>query len=294
MAVYPVLVSPSVDLPGRWLTLDSALSRGILAVMEKSAGAMVPTVRVENRSRDEHIFIMGGEVLTGGKQTRTVRKDVVLAPGQGIDLDVYCVEAHRWAGKEEFASAKALVPQSIQHELRRGADQHGIWSEVARNNAALKAENATGSLELALKSGAVQDKLGEVRRTIVPRLPEGTVGLIFVDGRRPLGVELFGDEKLARDLFPKLIDSYAVDCVVLRIGGDGESRPEHRTAIDFFERVCRAGSDRAGTAGSGSGIRTSAGGLSGDGVSLNDRLVHYGVQVEQKIIWPRPTPRPLR
>ena len=235
---------------------------------------------------------MAGEVVAGGKQTRTVRKDVVLAPGQRIELDVFCVEAQRWAGQKQFSAAKALVPQSIQKELRKGADQQRVWSEVARNNAALKAENATGSLERALKSKDVEQKLAKVRETIVPKIPRGTVGFIFVDGRRAVGADFFGNEAIARELLPKLLDSYAVDLVLLRPSGASVRRADHGAAIDFFERICRVGSRRDGTPGSGAGIRTRGDRLLGDGVSLGGQVVHYGVQVEDRIV-PKPEPRPI-
>jgi len=283
LAVYPVLLSGHRTLPGGWLTLDAALARGVLAVIEKGAAGSVPVVVVENRSRDEHVFIMAGEVISGGKQTRTVRQDVVLAPGQRIDLSVFCVEAHRWEGSKEFSAGKMLLPQSIQQELRKGADQRAIWSEVARNNAALKAENATGSLELALNSKPVQEKLGEVRRAVLPKVPDGTVGFIFVDRGRALGAELFGRDDLARALLPKLLDSYAIDCLVI-YKDLREEKTDNRAAIEFFQRVCRAGSQRTETPGSGAGIRTRSGGLLGDGVSLGDTLVHYGVQIEGRIV----------
>ncbi|NQU26514.1 MAG: hypothetical protein HQ567_34945, partial [Candidatus Nealsonbacteria bacterium] len=76
LAVYPVLLESDVGLRGDWLSLDKAISRGVLAISEKGAGGSVPVVTVENRSRDEHVFIMAGEVIAGGKQTRTVRNDV--------------------------------------------------------------------------------------------------------------------------------------------------------------------------------------------------------------------------
>jgi len=292
LAVYPVLLADDVELRGNWLTLDAAISRGVLVVAERGAGGSVPVVVVENRSRHEHVFIMAGEMLSGGKQTRTVRNDVVLAPGQRIELDVFCVEAHRWEGSDHFSGAGGLVPQSIQQELRRGADQQRVWSEIARNNAALEAENATGSLELAIKAGPVQDKLNEVRRSILPKVPEGTMGFIFVDRGRALGAELFGRDDLARQLLPKLLDSYAIDCVLLGEDEPGpHARREHGAAIALFHRICRAGSGRAGTPGSGAGIRTRSGGLIGDGVSLGGTLVHYGVQTEDRII-PLPGPHP--
>ena len=293
LAVYPVLLEGDAEgLRGGWLTLDRAISRGVLVVTEKGGGGSVPVVIVENRSRDQHVLIMSGEVISGGKQTRTVRRDVVLAPGQRIELDVFCVEAHRWKGGAQLSAGKVLLPQSIQKELRRGADQQRVWSEVARNNRALEAENVTGSLELALKAKPIQDKLAEVRRRIVPEVPQGTVGFIFVDRGRAVGGEFFGREDLARDLLPKLLDSYAIDCVLLR---KAAPRPEgaigHNAAVEYFERICRAGSRRTDTPGSGAGFRTRRGGLLGDGVSLGGTVVHYGVQIQDRIV-PRPGPRP--
>jgi hypothetical protein len=277
------------QLPRGWLTMDRAISRGDLEIREKGSGS-VPLVVAENRGRD-NIFIMAGEVISGGKQARTVRNDVVLTPGQRIELDVFCVEAHRWEGGGGFSGGGGLLPQSIQLELRIGADQSRMWAEVARNNAALGAENATGSLGGALSSKPVQDKLVEVRQAIVPRLPDGTMGFIFVDSGRALGAEFFGREELARDLLPKLLDSYAVDYILLRKGGGrGGEGPIRRddAAIEYFKRISRAGSQRSDTPGAGRGIRTRGGGLLGDGVSFDGDLVHYGVQIRDRLV---PLPR---
>jgi hypothetical protein len=283
LSVYPILVEDETLLRGRWLTLDKAISRGVLDVGEKGGGN-VPVVRVGNKSRDENVLIMTGEVIAGGMQTRTIRQDVVLAPGQAIDLDVFCVEARRWAGEGKFSGgSKVMLPQSIQGTLRAGADQGKVWSEVARNNSSLKAENSTGSLEKALNSSHVKRRLEEARRTIVPEIPGGTVGFIFVDNGRALGAELFGSEELARDLLPKLLDSYVVDYVILRESRYGRSAiSDNRVAINFFELLCRTGSQRAKTPGSGSGISTRQGGLLGDGVSVDDTPVHFGVQFAEK------------
>ena len=293
MAVYPVLVDDASPLRGGWLTLDAAISRGALVVREKNGGS-VPVVSVENRSRDEYVFIMMGEVIAGGMQTRTIRNDVVLAPGQRVDLDVFCVEAHRWAGKENFAVAsKVMAPQSIQAELRKGADQRQVWAEVHRNNTALAAENATGSLEVAMSKPAIRAKLDDVRKNVAPEVPRGTTGFIFVDHGRALGAEFFGREDLARGLLPKLLDSYAVDYLLLgNRDDDRQPKSNNRVAIDFFEQVCRAGSERTATVGSGAGMRTREGGLLGDGVGLGRALVHYGVQIGKSVA-PQPMPKPV-
>ena len=293
LAIYPVLVDDVPMLHGTWQTLDEAITRGTLVIREKGGGS-VPVVSVENRSQEAHILLMMGDVIKGGMQTRTVRYDTVLAPGQRLDLEVFCVEAHRWQGEKAFSAAGAKVPQSVHGELRRGASQGEVWRGVAGNNSALGAENDTGSLERALKSPAVESKLDAVRRRVVPEIPRGTVGFIFVHGGRAVGAEFFGSEELARAEFPQLLDSYAVDYVILGGSGRFTGDRDDRAATDFFERVCRTGSQRAKTPGSGAGIRTQADGLLGDGVSLDSTLVHYGIQVERKpqprqpeVIWPR-------
>ncbi len=294
LAVYPILVDNVPLLRGHWLTLDEALSRGVLVVSEKGGGS-VPVVWVENRSRDEYVLLMTGEIIAGGMQTRTIRNDVVLAPGQKSDLEVFCVEAHRWSGAKAFSGGKIMLPQSIQGELRGGASQGKVWSEVARNNASLGTENATGSLELAVNAAPVRNRLDEIRRKVVPEIPRGTTGFIFLDVRdrsRGVGLELFGSEDLARRMLPKLLDSYAVDYVLLKGEGGADAKTTNHEAIDFFERVCRAGSQRSQTPGSGSGLRTRESGLLGDGVSLDGVVAHYGVQVGRRVA-PQPEPRPL-
>ena len=287
LAVYPVLVDDVRLLKGGWQTLDEAIDRGTLVIREKGGGN-VPVVIVENRSKHAHILLMTGDVIKGGMQTRTVRNDTVLAPGQRIDLDVFCVEAQRWEGEAHFSSAKLQAPQSIKGEIRGGGGQGAIWSRVAENNAALGAENSTRSLEAAVKSPAIENKLDAVRTRIVPDVPRGAVGFIFVHGNQAVGAEFFGSEALARAEFPQLLDSYAVD-YILRTKATGKNiAPDDKVATAFFERICRAGSERAKTAGSGAGIRTSADDLLGDGVSLDSALVHYGVQVARKV---EPQPR---
>jgi hypothetical protein len=118
------------------------------------------------------------------------------------------------------------------------------------------------------------------------------MGFIFVGRGRAVGAEFFGKENLARELLPKLLDSYAVDLVLLRKAGpEPRRRKDHHAAIDFFQRIRRVGSQRTDTPGSGAGIRTRRGGLLGDGVSLGDTLVHYGIQIQDRIV-PLPKPRP--
>ena len=285
LAVFPV-AQRGDPLKGRWLTMDQAIRSGILAVTEKAGGGDVPVIHMANRSRTDHILIVSGEVVAGGKQTRTIRRDIVLSPGQKTDVGVFCVEAHRWQGKAGFDAADVILPQSIQKEVRKGAGQQRVWSEVARSNAAVGSQPATGSLELGLKDRRVNERLRRVSRSIVPEMPRGSVGFIFVYDGQAVGAEFFGRPDLAESLLPKLIDAYAVDFVLQR--GEADRRPKvkvkRNVAEEFLARIRRAGSVRSETPGSGAGIRTQSAGLVGEGISVVDSLVHFGVQVEQRLV----------
>jgi len=291
LTVYPVRLRGEA-LSGRWLTLDEAVSRGLLSVSERGTEGSVPVVVMENRAREECVLVTAGEVVSGGKQTRTVREDVILAPGQRAEVKVFCVEAHRWEGEPAMRSAGVAVPQSIQKEMRKGADQDAVWKEVERANKDLGAESRTGSIEAGLKSPRVEEELAKACRSFTPLVPRDSVGFILVDRYRcvPVGAELFGRSDLALALLPKVIGAYAVDFVVSRKALDETDAP---LAADlgrrFLDDIRRAGSVRGETPGSGAGIRMRGSGLLGDGVSLNNVLVHFAVQTEEKFV-PKPKP----
>jgi hypothetical protein len=89
MAVYPLLVSGPPLLRGRWLTLDAAISSSALVITERRTRTK-PVLWAENFSLDEPVFLMKDERIRRGTQTRMVRRDTVLAPGDRIELNVLC------------------------------------------------------------------------------------------------------------------------------------------------------------------------------------------------------------
>jgi beta-lactamase regulating signal transducer with metallopeptidase domain len=281
LSVYPLLVADVPLLKGPWLTLEKALSQGIVDVREK-AERRIDLIQIENHSPDANVFIMYGDVIVGGMQTRAVRQDVVLAPGQKTDLLVFAVEFPRPFGERQFSGgSKTMLPQSILLEIRKCADQERIYADVSRVDLSLDAENASESIDVALKSTRVRKKLEEVRQRIIPQIPGGAVGFLFVDHGRAVGADFLGSRELARELLPKLLDSYVVDCVLL--GGsdsDRAAKNDRRVASDFLERVRRSGSQLETPLGSGDGLCSRGNGLMGDGVSFDEMPVHFGVQTQ--------------
>ncbi|MEL7124270.1 MAG: DUF6569 family protein, partial [Bacteroidota bacterium] len=85
------------------MSLRQALATNQAAIMERTnergrIRASVNTLTIENFS-DQPIFLMSGEVITGGMQDRVIGQDMVIPPRSGLmDIPVYCVEKGRWTG----------------------------------------------------------------------------------------------------------------------------------------------------------------------------------------------------
>ncbi len=73
-------------------------------------------------------------------------------------------------------------------------------------------------------------------------------------------------------------------------GRYGEVRDD--VARNFLWRMRQAGSSRAGTPGSGSGIEMYGQGVVGTGVGLWGSLVHFAAQSQADIVVPMPRPVP--
>jgi hypothetical protein len=72
-----------------------------------------------------------------------------------------------------------------------------------------------------------------------------------------------------------------------------DEKTQESVALAFFNRLRNAGSFRMETPGSGAGIQTRSQDILGNGVGLSDVLVHYGAQIQERIIpMPRPEIRP--
>lgn len=290
-----MLVSSPSLLPAQWLTLDAALSSGVLTITDRRTRT-TPVSWVENSSLDEYVFLMKDEMIRRGVHTRIVRRDTVLSPGERIELNVLCTQLPPSAGGKPLPASRAILPPLLPetsrspHQVERRFD--------SRRKMALGAEYPSDNVEPAPKSKPIDERLEQQCREIVPRIPRGTTGFIFICDGQSLGADFFGSEDMALKLLPKLLKSYALDHVsapnTANDRGNGRNDTE---ATEFFERICSTRSEATSTTGSGIGLRTNDRGLLGDGVALDGLVVHYGIRVQElgtpysrprpSIIWPR-------
>jgi hypothetical protein len=236
LTVFPVTLRKGYgDFVPR--TFDDAVERGDLRIQEKDR-AEVNTVRVRNEG-SRPVFIMAGEIMSGSKQDRTVRRDALIPAGSGwVDLPVYCVEAGRWTQKTPyFGSRRALASPSLRADAYAGAGQQRIWDQVDR---AAKAQGVEQSEARAFQeiydSPAVRERVQDFVDNI--RIPRGreVVGLVAYSHGIPVGADLFGSPDVFERLREKLVRSYVLT-VDPRGGRFGEDRPTMRDAARFLARA---------------------------------------------------------
>lgn len=291
MIVFPIRFGGK-QAPGDWATLDDAVAAGHLKVTEKDQ-ASVPEVRMENTGT-KTVFLMSGEIVKGGKQSRVVRKDTVIEAKQQVAVAVLCIERSRWAGGKRFTNSANIAPANIQGLLKSGASQGRVWEGVRGTLHSVGAESRTESLDEGLNSPRARKAFGDAHKDLGKFSPPDTVGMAVADARtgRVVGLELFGRRDLFERLQSKLIEGYTTD-LVLAAGPwkQNDAKKVNETDVRaFIDRAIEGTSRYEDTPGSGRGIDLVSGTLRGKGVALGSSAIHLSIQD----LRPAPTPaRPI-
>ncbi len=206
LTVFPIVLSRTNPID-RVLTMDQALAKKLL-VIEELKNAQVSRARFVNKSGDRMIFLMAGEVVTGGKQNRTLTTDALLGPDSAVVLPLYCVQKGRWRGGVGFTKTTTIVPQAIRARAIGKAGQQEIWAEVSRANRRLGSSTVSDDLAAAMTKPENVKRLSGLRRKILPRLPKGTAGVVIARGSRIVGADLFNSAELFSAMQDKVLNSY--------------------------------------------------------------------------------------
>jgi hypothetical protein len=225
------------------LTLEEALQSGAVKITEKTEGADVNELHVENVGT-KPVYLQAGDTVKGGQQDRTIAVDALLPPKSGKrSIDAFCVEPGRWEGRDNksdqvFGLAQAPVATNEQKlAVRLDKDQSKVWAAgrkvnrdlvqaakveapAAGGNGALTGatfalEEAKDSYVLAVEDPAVKKKLEE-RIAALEKAPadrKDVVGAVFCMNGKVQSAEMYPANGLFRKLWPKLLRSAAVDAI---------------------------------------------------------------------------------
>jgi hypothetical protein len=110
-----------------YLTLDEALERHSVHIVEVSEGGHVPELKIVNEGKMS-VLLLDGEELLGAKQNRIINLTILAPAHRTCVVPVSCVESGRWrhvsrgfaaAPRAQFAEGRAEKMRHVTSSLRQ-------------------------------------------------------------------------------------------------------------------------------------------------------------------------------
>lgn len=241
LAIYPVVANAAFtqahSTVGETTPLSEAITKGALKINEQAGGGQVNSLLATNTSRDT-IYLMQGEVVTGGQQDRMLAQDVLLAPGQSVDIAAFCVEHGRWsagADGSKFTASTGVGAQKMRKAAAKEKDQGAVWENVAGYLKENEVSAPTGTFN-ALRTDSIFSKEMQGYKNHFSGLYNarpGVIGVVVVSGDKVIGCDLFATPGMFQNAFEGLLTAYATEA----ISNGAEPTLDAAEAQHFIERL---------------------------------------------------------
>lgn len=205
---------------GYYLSLHQAMLNDKIAISESGTSGSVNTLIGRNLSTDT-LFIMSGEILQGGKQDRVVARDMLIPPGEGrVKIPVFCVEKGRWKYKGEsndqkFSEYYGMANEHLRDIIDHRKGQQDVWDEVSKSNKRDGVNSGSDAYTDHANNRAFR-KAEQEYVDFFQQLFENdptVIGVMSVTASRVEGVDLFINNSLFLQEYPKLLYSYIDEAV---------------------------------------------------------------------------------
>lgn len=211
-----------------WKSLDEAIENKRFRITEKKPfgrfndNGAVNELTVQNKS-DEHIFIMSGDVMQGGKQDRMIAQDLVVPPNTITDVAVFCVEKGRWTAEKDendkaiyaFKGYYNVASNDLRRTMKETNNQQAVWDKVGEITSEQAVETETGTYT-ALE---VSDDFTHLRENYLRffkdkfERTDKVVGIAAVSGTQVLGMDIFGHPNLFKSKYESLLHAYITEAI---------------------------------------------------------------------------------
>ncbi|MDB0062721.1 hypothetical protein N9F27_01345 [Crocinitomicaceae bacterium] len=178
----------------------------------------VNTLIAKNDSKDT-VFIMAGEVVKGGKQDRVVAQDIIILPGDKVDLSAFCVEKNRWSTKDgnngKFTGTYNVANMDIRKTVTTEKNQSQVWKKVDEQTAKNGASSSTSTYTNLENSEEYQENLKKYMEVFQASFKDdkNVIGVIAVTGDKVMGCDMFATHDLFINSYEGLIHSYIGEAI---------------------------------------------------------------------------------
>lgn len=237
LAVFPLYLKDFKEVGANYITLEEALKTKKVEVKEKGEGGTVNCVVIGNNS-NQSLYILAGQVITGGKQDRVITRDTIVPPGQKMQVEVCCVEQGRWtprtaARTQAAATFSAAAGSRSQGSMNfacqaLGKEAQGeVWEEVAKAADKLKAQTSTGTYkEVVEKTEKDVDKFLAALSAVFGK-DRKICGFVTCVNGKVEACDLFASPALLAKFMESVLRSYALDALYA-----GEAKDAKRAKVN--------------------------------------------------------------
>ncbi len=191
----------------------------------------VNSLTVQNKS-DKDIYLMQGDVVTGGNQDRIIAEDQIIVARSIQDVPVFCVEKSRWHYREHevdendpesthkrkifaFSGYYNVAANDLRRTVRTTQDQSSVWTKVGEFTAKNNAPSETHTYAALEGSESFTTQRDSYMNFFKGKLEsmENCVGFVAVSGNEIIGVDLFGHPNLFQKQADGLLNGYVADAI---------------------------------------------------------------------------------
>jgi hypothetical protein len=214
-----------------FITLDEGLQKSLVSIKEQER-EQVQELQIENSS-DRPLFLQEGERLQGGKQDRIIIASLVLPARSGkTSVPTMCVEHNRWTEGSNgrafgFTGNAALAPKGVRGAAKVNGDQGEVWACVGglkvSASSRVHSKNTNSSVNELLDDPKVQT-ISDDYAKVLAEVPsdmggKAVVGAAIVVNNQVEEINVYLNHGLFRKLYPRLIQSYALQAAMLKDKG---------------------------------------------------------------------------
>lgn len=279
LTIIPILASEEDSADSHYLLLDEALKLGAFEAKEIDEHGRVNEIQVVNRA-EKPVLILDGEELVGAKQNRIVNATLLIPASSKIVIPVSCVERGRWHhNSAAFQSSEAFgysqlrrqktaqVTESLRVSAAFTSDQHQVWSEIDRKQAAMGSRSDTSAMHEIYVD--YENEMQKYLQGLEPQ--QGQIGLmVFINGRFNC-LDVLNHCESLKLVYDKLLKSYAMEAIEVR-----NAKPNHEqiTPSSVLEQLAQAKAEFYKSPGEGTDFRIRSAQYIGAGLIHGDQVLH--------------------